>query len=307
MANLPETSNFDAGVYQLETTDPVVGGPSGVSNTPLKNLANRTLWLKNAIASLATSIADTYAPKASPALTGNPTAPTPSQFDNDTSLATTEFVQTALGSLRGGAVCTGSTTLSASHVGKAIQLSGTGPYTVTMPLAAGLPDGAMIQFNTSASGAITIARQGSELIYPNMGPGVTSFPLVAGDSATIIKLNGVWGLLGGSASLRTSGGDFGASFVQNGYQKLPSGLIIQWGQVTPNATGGATAFSFPIAFPNNCLSMACTLATLTGTGQQTTDVVLANNSNNTTFVAYSYNANGFAQNARTLKYIAIGY
>ena len=36
------------------------------------------------------------APLASPALTGNPTAPTPAAADNDTSIATTAFVQTAL-------------------------------------------------------------------------------------------------------------------------------------------------------------------------------------------------------------------
>jgi len=37
------------------------------------------------------------APLASPALTGNPTAPTPTAGDNDTSIATTAFVQAALG------------------------------------------------------------------------------------------------------------------------------------------------------------------------------------------------------------------
>ena len=45
MANLTEVSNFDAGVYQIEVTDPVQGGSSGIINTPLKNLANRTKWL----------------------------------------------------------------------------------------------------------------------------------------------------------------------------------------------------------------------------------------------------------------------
>lgn len=43
--------------------------------------------------------ADTKAPLASPALTGNPTAPTPTLGDNDTSIATTAFVQTAAGLL----------------------------------------------------------------------------------------------------------------------------------------------------------------------------------------------------------------
>jgi microcystin-dependent protein len=48
MANLPELSQFDS-VYQIEVTDPVQGGASGVTNTPLKNLANRTKWLKDRV------------------------------------------------------------------------------------------------------------------------------------------------------------------------------------------------------------------------------------------------------------------
>lgn len=47
MANIIETETWDDGVYQLETTDPVEGGADGVDNAPHKNLANRTLWLKN--------------------------------------------------------------------------------------------------------------------------------------------------------------------------------------------------------------------------------------------------------------------
>ena len=46
MANLNETQTYEEGIYQLETTDPVVGGPDGLSNTQAKQLANRTAWLK---------------------------------------------------------------------------------------------------------------------------------------------------------------------------------------------------------------------------------------------------------------------
>lgn len=46
MANLTESQTYDEGVYQLETTDPVIGGPDGTSNKPLRALANRTNWLK---------------------------------------------------------------------------------------------------------------------------------------------------------------------------------------------------------------------------------------------------------------------
>jgi conserved domain protein (fragment) len=52
MATLPEESKFDDGVYQIELTDPVVGGPNGISNAPMRNLANRTRWLKDQVAEL---------------------------------------------------------------------------------------------------------------------------------------------------------------------------------------------------------------------------------------------------------------
>lgn len=52
------------------------------------------------LAEIATELA-LKAPLASPALTGNPTAPTPSPGDNDTSIATTAFVTTAIAAVQG--------------------------------------------------------------------------------------------------------------------------------------------------------------------------------------------------------------
>lgn len=46
MANVAEVTQYDAGVYQIETVDPVVGGPDGIANIQAKQLANRTRWLK---------------------------------------------------------------------------------------------------------------------------------------------------------------------------------------------------------------------------------------------------------------------
>ncbi len=49
MANLSETPNYDTGIYQIETTDPVLGGPTGIANAQAKSLANRTAFLKQQI------------------------------------------------------------------------------------------------------------------------------------------------------------------------------------------------------------------------------------------------------------------
>lgn len=46
MANLQETEVWEEGIYQLETSDPVMGGADGVDNKPLRQLANRTGYLK---------------------------------------------------------------------------------------------------------------------------------------------------------------------------------------------------------------------------------------------------------------------
>ncbi|POZ60161.1 gp53-like domain-containing protein [Chromobacterium alticapitis] len=49
MANLQEKPVWETGIYQLETTDPVLGGADGVDNLQAKQLANRTTFLKKQI------------------------------------------------------------------------------------------------------------------------------------------------------------------------------------------------------------------------------------------------------------------
>lgn len=47
MSTLAEDSNWEAGIYLLEETDLVKGGIEGIANRQARELANRTLWLKN--------------------------------------------------------------------------------------------------------------------------------------------------------------------------------------------------------------------------------------------------------------------
>jgi len=46
MADLPELNEWPEGIYQLETSDPVLGGPEGIDNLQAKQLASRTKFLK---------------------------------------------------------------------------------------------------------------------------------------------------------------------------------------------------------------------------------------------------------------------
>ena len=55
------------------------------------------------------------------------------------------------------------------------------------------------------------------------------------------------------ATMQKFADEFGASLSANGYQKLPSGLIIQWGNVSGSFTSGTySGPTFPITFPNEC-------------------------------------------------------
>ncbi len=52
MTDIVETSTYEPAITQLETTDLVLGGVGGASNRALVQLANRTKWLYDRIASL---------------------------------------------------------------------------------------------------------------------------------------------------------------------------------------------------------------------------------------------------------------
>ena len=179
MANLTETSTYDVGVYQLEIIDPVVGGANGISNAPLKNLANRTSYLKSHIDGLedGTVIPATVAPLASPAFSGDPTAPTPALGDNNTSLATTAFVQATVGGRLAKSVAGSATvTLSAIEAGNAmLDLTGviTANIAVVVPLS---PTRAWIVFNnttnaftvtvkTAAGSGVLVTQGKRSLVY----------------------------------------------------------------------------------------------------------------------------------------------
>lgn len=144
------------------------------------------------------------APIASPTFTGNPAAPTPAQFDNDTSLATTEFVQRALGNIRGVSSSGGAVTLTAASAGFLVLCNVAGA--VTLPLGSTLINGATFLFNAITAGT-SIVRQGADSIFPGDASTLTSLNLSPGDTLMLTWLTGYgWAVSGGSAALRYAGG-----------------------------------------------------------------------------------------------------
>ncbi|WP_415872571.1 gp53-like domain-containing protein, partial [Burkholderia ubonensis] len=86
-----------------------------------------------------------------------------------------------------------------------------------------------------------------------------------GDTARFVSDGTHWVLVGGSAALRLSLGDFGSSLAANGYQKLPNSFIVQWGAVVTSNSGVGNV-AFPIAFPNQQLGAVATINAVMTTG-----------------------------------------
>lgn len=196
------------------------------------------------------------APLSSPKFIGNPTAPTAAAFDNDTSVATTAFVQRALGNFASVLYITAATTLTAGDTGKYILASGSVSFSIALPLVASVPEGACFGIGTNNAGLVTVQTQGSDKLYPLTGGPLSQFAMGAGENVLLVKSGGSWIIASGTASnfFSTS---FGVSKSANGYQRLPGGLLFQWGTVIANASGVA-AISFPMAFNNACLNVQLT-------------------------------------------------
>ena len=222
MANLPETPQWEEGIYQIEVSDPVLGGPDGISNRQGKQLASRTLYLKQQVekggSDLAKHIAAAdphtqYAPKASPTFTGTPTAPTPANSDNSKKLATTEFVAKALAALAGSAPETLDT------LKELADALGNDPNFATTVL------------NKLAE---KLAKDQNGADIPD--PALFVKNLRLGEAATLPAVSGVIGY--------------------NGWAKIPmsgnKNLILQWGQGGVNTAGSGEVYtsSLPVAFPS---------------------------------------------------------
>lgn len=239
-----------------------VAATTGSQTTPSVDSGNVGLWVVtiaygqstiiagniNAYNSGAAWIQNTLnllAPLASPALSGTPTAPTPAMFDSSTKLATTAFVQRALGNYRQGVQYTASQTLTASQVGEVIVASGSTAMTMTLPPLAGIPSGGGFRFVNQSANPLTIAPAGADALYDDSLSGAkASISVARGGFVDVVVIAGAWfatgtGLLGVSPMFAS-----GPNWFQH-----PAGFIVQYGSFSSN-TSADTSVTFPHAFPS---------------------------------------------------------
>lgn len=138
--------------------------------------------------------------------------------------------------------------ISNTWAGATVLLNSAAAFVPTLPAAAAVSKGLRLEFLNVNSGVATITRAGADSIKVSSTT-VNSVALSNGDTLTL-ESDGVstWYAVGGSRQLGYASDFFGSSSA-SGYQKLPSGLIIQWGTATI-ISGGTVTATFPIAFPN---------------------------------------------------------
>lgn len=244
----------------------------------------------------------------------NGAAPTAPQFDKSGRLATTEFVQRAIGSFQSGFEVTTSIKLVAADVGRWVNLAGTVPFTVTLPTLDSVPDGATFLFHNDAAGvAHTLIPAGSDR-FAAAGLAYSTLTVGHGEFVIVTKAATVW-RTAGSAVLKNEA-QFGSSLTGNGWQRLPSGLIIQWGSVTRTGVTNAPvlngSINYSMAFPNAVLSLVAASRDTANTevyGNAGTTPVVVNVSSGTN-AGFIYNLRAPATTMSSEKcfyWIAIGY
>ncbi len=164
-----------------------------------------------------------YAQKHNPTFTGEPKAPTPAAGNNTTRIATTEFVQAAITALINGAPATLDTL---KEIAAAINNDPKFSTTINNALSGKQPLDETLTHLSGKDVAGLLAYLGlGEAAKRNVGNGQNQIPDMAA---------------------------FASSLSSTGFQKLPSGLIIQWGIVS-----GASNYTvtYPVTFPNRSLAL----------------------------------------------------
>lgn len=198
MANLTENpATWETGIYQIEQTDPVLGGApnvatgAGMSNIPHIQLTNRTAFLKKVI--------------------------------DDTGL---------------GAAAVPLVTLNSA----AARLTGSYRF---------------------ASGDANTPAVGVAGTVQVIAASASAVNQIACDSASTRTWARFWNgaVWSGWAEFWQSSGVH-SSLASSGWQRLPSGLILQWGLFVRNSATANVfySFNFPITFPTACLSLIASQA-----------------------------------------------
>jgi len=335
MAFVPESANWEPGIYQFEESDVVQGGPNGIDNLPSKQIANRLLWLKALAESLSNdklNLSALASQAQATAGTDNATWMSPLRVAQAiaalaTVAAASETVAGKVELATNAETVTGTDTVRATHpagvkaaINAAIaNLVNAAPGTLDTlnELAVALGNdpnfaatmAAQLASKQPADATLTalaaLATGANKLIYATGADAfaltdLSAFARTLIDDADAATCRTTLGL--GDVSTKSVAIDFAAQLTTAGYQKLPSGLIVQWGTYANPSPAANTfyPFSFPIAFPTGVFAVVGAAAD--DSSPATLGTTVGHVSTAQAKVAWS--AGGAS---RAIRYIAIGY
>lgn len=137
-------------------------------------------------------------------------------------------------------------------------------------------------FASGASGTPPTAPASPSIGYPTKGnagtgtpatkPGEYWYHMITEEMRAVIAAAGLTPsqsdltqLLQALPGALASRPEMARSIAASGYQKLPGGLILQWGVIGSIAGGGSTTVTYPIAFPNGALVASASIGATANT------------------------------------------
>lgn len=147
-----------------------------------------------------------------------------------------------------------SAAIPAAAAGAVVEFTGaTASQTLTLPPKGDVRNADRIEVFNYGTVPVSVAGNGAEGIVAR---DINFSPIVLQPGDSIVLSAGIgayWFVVGGSA-LNGIADSFKFSLASNGYQRLPSGLIVQWGSVQGNASAPVVV-TLPIAWPTGYFSI----------------------------------------------------
>lgn len=233
------------------------------------------------------------------------TSTTAVQFDNSTNIATTAFVQRALGNIQGLLAADQQTALqlTASDAGKIIHCGYTPPSSTYI----NLPDtttlnhsynGIQYHFNNTGGAAQVVRTYTDTITYDSivMGAELNRLSIAPGESLTLtltyINSKYYWLPSGSTALKNRVVGPFTytvSADLRSAWQYLPSGLLIQTQEIYPGVGISPSGIDTTIAYPVTYTTWAHSYGSIGGSGVESGGVIYVRNNTLSTCSVFASN------------------
>ena len=216
----------------------------------------------------------------------------------DASITRAKMAGATLGNWSGELGYSSNATIGAAQSGQVIRMDAPGG-TVTINVS-GLTTGDRFYF-VGNGGNTTVVRSDGGNFYSYGALTASSIYIGSGDGCAMYWNGSSMIVENHSINVKYSQA-FGYSLGDSGYQRLPSGLIIQWGRFTQNNVTDL-AVTFPVAYPSNVGYVTVAMNTRVAGADQYLNGVIAYGVGLTGFTSQ----NRVDSNGNTFRWLSVGY